>query len=474
METNNDYIIEIGLGDLDKAYTNTDKEQLRYDNLLTKFKERYEKSSQFIVRAPGRVNLIGEHIDYAGFAVLPMAIGNDMLIAAAVEDNETGLEVHVNHLDSKWQSYMLKLESSYLSMVQPHDWINYTIAGINAILFYIGNKGLSTVSLKKTIKLLVTGNVPIAAGLSSSSALTVCSALTIAKALGTSGSIKKEELAQTTIDYERSVGTACGGMDQTISVFAEKGTAKLIEFCPKLNLKSVKLPSDVSFVIANSLTESTKIDTLAFRYNKRVVENKLGLAIICKNKNINICPILHDLKTILSLDYDDLKKVIEENLKEGEYSHEDLKKEIDNIDEILKQVPYFQDVLSKNTGFNLRSRLIHVCCEAKRVEDFHNICNNSNPDIVLLGDLMNQSHQSCKDLYECSSNELDRLVEFSLNHKALGARLTGAGWGGCCVIMIRNEDLDDFLAELDKYYKGENKDYYFNTKPGQGALIITT
>jgi N-acetylgalactosamine kinase len=475
-QSNNILVLDYNESNLQMIY-NDDTHRERYDSFVSKFETLYNIKPKYIARAPGRVNLIGEHIDYAGFAVLPMAILNDIIIAIQWEDNNTDDSYfEINHFDSSMKSYNLTIKGnkSMLKFVEPHDWINYLIAGFNSILFWASHNNHSMKSGKK-VRMLVAGNVPFASGLSSSSALTVVSALAMSAVFEINNVISKAQLAETTINYERSVGTACGGMDQTISVFAEKGSAKLIEFCPKLDLHSVTLPDNVSFIIANSLTKSAKIDTLPFRYNKRVVENKLGIAILCKQRGVNPLPILYDFKVNFNLNYSELADIISNGLKDS-YSLQDIKDEIEDIDAILKAVPYYQDVLDKNTEFKLKDRLLHVAKEAERVENFFKQCKESNPLIIKLGELMNLSHNSCKDLYECSSSELDKLVEFSRTNSALGARLTGAGWGGCCVIMIHNDRVDEFMNNLKKYYKDnfdvEDNSYYFVTKPSQGALLF--
>jgi N-acetylgalactosamine kinase len=461
----------------------------RYTELLQKFENitypGYTPTA--IARAPGRVNLIGEHIDYEGFAVLPMAIENDILIAinASHSDGEAAekIDLHINHFDSnKFKSYEIKIDKEEnLKFVNPHDWVNYVIAGYNAIINFIIEKKINRDKTIKEIRLLFTGNVPPAAGLSSSSALTVCSALAFTKIFQISEFITKNELSLATINYERSVGTACGGMDQTISIYAVKDQAKLIEFYPKLSTKGIYLPNNVSFIIANSLTDSAKIDTLAFRYNKRVLENKLGLAIISKKLNLGKpYRTTIELKTALGVEYNQLLEIIEKNLKQKPYSIEDIQQELTDIDEILCSIPYYHEVLSKNKEFKLKDRLVHVCKEAERVENFYEICKSlaeSEDKIKNLGMLMNESHRSCRDLYECSSQELDSLTEFCLDNKAVGARLTGAGWGGCSVIMVRNEDLNYITEKLKDYYSKNEKvkidsETFFVTKASQGSCIF--
>ena len=480
-----------------------------FADLKNKYLTLYHQNLDFISRAPGRVNIIGEHIDYAGFSVLPMAVENDILVATGLQfdkdnyDKTPDILLQLNHvLPDNYSAFIFKISKTSefnLEFVKPHTWVNYLIAGFNSIIKGLNINNIEVLKNLKVskINLLVTGNIPCASGLSSSSALTVAGALSCIKILNLEKNFAKFDIANATINYERSVGTACGGMDQTISICAEKGNAKLIEFTPRLNAKTVNLPNSVSFIIANSLTQSTKIDTLAFRYNKRVVENKLGLSLIAKNLKLDYIPeVLIELKNNFPnkndvLDYSSLFSLIDNNLNKSDYSLEEIKIQLGEevIHKILEKVPYYDEVLMKNTHFSLHKRLVHVCKEAERVEKFYEICDNNSKEkkfsqeaIQQLGQLMNDSHVSCKELYECSSTELDKLVDFSLSNGAIGARLTGAGWGGCSVIMVNNGDLDIMLEKLKCYYElnfnldlkdKDITDYFFYTKASQGACLLS-
>ena len=153
------------------------------------------------------------------------------------------------------------------------------MCGYKAVLS-IDEKYYSQVSKPKGFKILIDSHVPPAAGVSSSSAFCVCAAVTTMHVNGMTNKIPKGDLSQMCVKAERMAGTACGGMDQTISIFAEKNKAKLIEFNPVLKAIDVNVPSIVSLVIANSLTPSPKLLTIGTRYNKRVVECKFGLLIM--------------------------------------------------------------------------------------------------------------------------------------------------------------------------------------------------
>lgn len=472
--------------ELGKVYDCVENQIVRHENFVKNFLSLYNTEPQFISRAPGRVNLIGEHIDYEGFGVLPMAIENDILVAVNVKEiNEDCGDANLAYLNINHQNNSHFKGRNFktngpIDFIKPHEWINYVLAGFNAIY----ESFLKEKKLKVNLNLLITGNVPFESGLSSSSALTVASALAFVRAFDMTETVSKNSLALATINYERKVGTACGGMDQTISIYAEKNQAKFIEFVPKLFAKSLSLPTSVSFVIANSLTKSPKVNTLAFRYNKRVVENKFALAMMCKRFGINVCTTLNEFKSSLGLSFKELYNTIDQNLTDDAYTYEKIVEELKCEEftiSLLKKIPYYEEVLKHNKEFFLRRRLVHVCNEAERVESFYDICTKAETleeNINVLGSLMNDSHSSCRDLYECSSPELDSIVKFALDNKAEGARLTGAGWGGCCVIMVRNENLDHLLKSMREYYiniglpEVEHDLTYFKTKPSQGACIL--
>ena len=189
--------------------------------------------------------------------------------------------------------------------------------------------------------------VPPAAGLSSSSAFTVCSALLTTHANGLIKEVDQKSLAELTVAAERLAGTACGGMDQTISVMGQKNVAKLIDFKPTLKVSDVKVPDSVSFVIANSLAPVPKLLTLGTRYNKRVVECKFALSILSmklgKSTSFIECPYndFEDLQRDLGVDFDEMSKHCEYHLTKGGYT---LAKLLEIHETPFKLVDHVKDV----------------------------------------------------------------------------------------------------------------------------------
>jgi N-acetylgalactosamine kinase len=207
----------------------------RYCRLLRRFEEVYGEKPRYFSRAPGRVNIIGEHIDYCGYAVLPAALEQDMIIAFK-ESAEAAIEVH-NDVENIYNHMKFPTDKDIKFVEQKEDkWVNYFLAAFKHIAQQ------KNPDLKTGYKVLISSTVPIDAGLSSSAAFSVSSTLVPLMVYGLRDKYTRSEMVQHIINYERSVGVACGGMDQTISVFAERGTAKLIEFNP-IKAHTVNIPA---------------------------------------------------------------------------------------------------------------------------------------------------------------------------------------------------------------------------------------
>ncbi|XP_053321119.1 N-acetylgalactosamine kinase [Spea bombifrons] len=430
------------------------------------FTSKYGCEPSFYARAPGRVNLIGEHIDYCGYAVLPMAIEQDILAAVKPTDFDV---VHLSNTNPSYLDFSVSFENIQIDKTKPL-WHNYFLCGLKGIQDHFHLTSLTGMNC------LLDGSIPPSSGLSSSSALVCCAGLVTLTANGMT--LSKVELAETCARCERYIGTEGGGMDQSISFLAEEGTAKLIEFSP-LRATDVRLPAGAVFVIANSCVEMNKAATAHF--NIRVVECRLATKILAKSKGLAWRDLmkLGDLQEKLGVTLEDMLAVVDEVLHPEPYTREEVCEFLGiSLDELRATV------LSQNTQevstFKLYQRAKHVYSEAARVLDFKKVCDEAPANALqLLGDLMNQSHLSCKDMYECSCPQLDQLVDICLKSGAVGSRLTGAGWGGCTVSMVPVQKLDHFLSSVqDSFYNTDDQrsllkeKSLFATKPGCGAMVI--
>ncbi|XP_078283426.1 N-acetylgalactosamine kinase isoform X2 [Rhinoraja longicauda] len=406
-------------------------ESERFTKLKDAFISKYGMPPAFYARAPGRVNLIGEHIDYSGYAVLPMALEQDIL--AAVTPTQTNI-IQLANTNPVYLDYSVHLNKIHIDTTKPL-WQYYFLCGFKGIQEHFN------LHVSGGINCMIDGTIPASSGLSSSSAL-VC----------------------------------CAGLITVIANGKVLSKAKLIEFNP-LRATNVKVPSGAVFVIANSCKEMNKAATTHF--NIRVVECRIAAKVLAKAKGLEWQKPLRlgDLQQGLGVDLETMLSTVEQVLHPEPYSRE----------EVCQCLGISQKelciILTQNTqdvpSFKLYQRAKHVYSEARRVVEFKRVCDETPANALqLLGDLMNQSHLSCRDMYECSCPELDQLVEVCLWSGAVGSRLTGAGWGGCTVSMVPTNKLDSFLAKVQEiYYKADNQrvtkqtQNLFATQPSGGAAI---
>lgn len=439
----------------------------RLQALKSAFEKKYGASPQFYVCAPGRVNLIGEHIDYCGYSVLPMAIEQNIIAAVSMNKSETIQLANTNPL---YTDYSVSCSEDIAIDRDNPKWYYYFLCGVKGIQENCSITNLAGMSC------VVDGTVPPSSGLSSSSALVCCAGLVTMEA--NQKSLSKVALAEICAKCERYIGTEGGGMDQSISFLAESGKAKLIEFQP-LRATDVKLPAGAVFVISNCCVEMNK--AASSHFNIRVVECRIAAKMLAHAQGLDCSGFvkLEKVQSALRMPLDEMETLVDRVFHPEPYNREEICKALG-----ITSQQFCSELLSANTQhvthFRLYQRAKHVYSEAGRVLEFKAVCD-SEPEnaLKLLGDLMNQSHSSCRDLYECSCPELDQLVELCIKSGALGSRLTGAGWGGCAVSMVPNEKVDGFLkAVREGYYLSDprraamEKQSLFVTKPGGGAAIF--
>ena len=236
---------------------------------------------------PGRVNIIGEHIDYCGYAVHPMAIDQDVVVGVMVD--QTGA-LELSNVDSvKYPSFSLDNVTNFTIDATSPSWWGYFQCGMKGVWeeckvekpkgmkLLLSGLDLCQDCLHSSLSTSFAGVIPASAGLSSSSALVVSAALVTVWANNVT--VGKEELANICARSERFIGTQGGGMDQAIEILAEKGSAKLIEFNP-LTTYNVTLPLGATFVVANTLEEKNKAASNDF--NTRVVECRIAAKILAR------------------------------------------------------------------------------------------------------------------------------------------------------------------------------------------------
>ncbi|XP_071874680.1 N-acetylgalactosamine kinase isoform X1 [Bombus fervidus] len=446
-------------------------------NILTDhFQSTYNVKPSFFVRVPGRVNLIGEHIDYCGYAVCPMAIEQDILVAVALSK---GNDIRLTNIDPRYNYFQCNFKDVSVCIKDAGsgpDWYKYFLCGVKGALEVIPEE-----CAPSGILAAVWGNIPPNSGLSSSSALV--SAAVLVTVHISQYQLPKRELATISASAERYIGTQGGGMDQAIAFLGKAGSAMLIEFNP-LRGTDVTLPKTAVFVIAHSQACHNKASTTD--YNLRVAECRLAAQMIAKkrNKPWERVQRLIDVQESLGMSEDEMVSVVTTDLHEEPYTLNEISKSLDTTNERLREISSVQS-FGDAQPFKLKQRALHVYQEAARVVKFQRISEESaiteDEKLRQLGNLMSNSHASLRKLYECSHPNVDSLVDKAMTCDAFGARLTGAGWGGCIVAITTKNKVSQFVDKLKKEIdrceiKDEFKlgDLVFPTEPNQGAAIYTT
>ncbi|KAF1920745.1 galactokinase [Ampelomyces quisqualis] len=490
-------------------------EAKRWESLLAKFKNLYGKPAAFVARSPGRVNIIGEHIDYSLYEVLPMAITADFVMAVAVRpSDEKPPRIRIANLDSdKFPTREFEIPDGEIAIdASEHEWTNYFKSGLKGVSQLLQKKRGRFTSVGMDI--VCHGTVPSGGGLSSSASVVCTSSLAVLAANG-EDTIDKKELCELAIVSERAVGVNSGGMDQAASVFSLRGSALYVSFKPSLDCANIEFPKtdpELAFVTAQSFVAADKHVTAPVCYNLRVVECTLAAAFLAKAFGLkkelpkDSSPLGTSLRGFHDTYFEE-KEDVSDNTKASVSEFEtQLTKLIQHTENYLPQEEGYtradicgllgvsEDELNQRymskfpvraEKFMLRQRALHVFTEALRVIRFRSLLSSppSNGKDLLqsLGHLMNTTQDSCRDMYDCSCPELDELCELARAAGAAGSRLTGAGWGGCSVHLVPKDRVEAVKkAWEEKYYRKKFPDITEEklaqavvvSEPGSGSMLF--
>ena len=347
-------------------------------------------STPRVFSSPGRVNLIGEHTDYNEGFVLPMAIDRRTYLAIAKRNDR---RVQAKSLVLK---DAVEFDLDDRSLVPERKWIRY-IAGVAWTLI---DQGLKLTGAD----LLIDSDVPIGGGLSSSAALEVATG----KALTTIAEVKIDDVALARAAQQAEtifVGTNVGIMDQLTALLGRKEHALLID-CRSLEAKPISLRNlQATIVVCNT---NVKHDLASSAYNERLTECERGVEQLRQK-----LPHVRSLRDVI-------------------------------LDEFLKCETELPEPV--------RRRCRHVVTENDRTLKAAGALQSG--DLETLGSLTKASHDSLRDDYEVSSPELDAMVEIAGRHQAVfGARMTGGGFGGCTINVVRPDGVDDFCGFVRNEYR---------------------
>lgn len=408
-------------------------QRTRYLSGISKFCEAFPDAKKLsIVRAPGRVNLIGEHSDYQGFPVLPMAIEHDVVAFFAPRKDRK-----VNLVNTCFYYPARSFEIS--KNIRPYaegNWGNYAKSASQAI-FEVAARSM------RGIDACIMGDIPSGSGLASSSALVTAVSVALAESNGLS--LEKQNISE----LIRGGRIESGGMDHVTSLMAERGKALKIDFDP-FSIDVVSVQGDHSFVVCNSLVSDYKSEEVLNENNRRVVEYKLGFALL-KNMVKPNTSILSHLNSLPKPEIDSLLSKLPESGFKLKDAAQMLKQPLHRLRDSILKLQNGEVLEEPEDGFKIRQRMKHILSEGKRVEEAADALGIG--DLVRFGKLMDESHKSCAADYEISCPELDHLVGICREEGALGARLTGSGFGGCVVALVEDKNLADFMsAVIARYY----------------------
>ncbi|MFI5351435.1 MAG: galactokinase [Candidatus Binatales bacterium] len=428
-----------------------DRELERAGALAALVRARVGADSQlWAVRAPGRVNLIGEHTDYSGLPVLPIAIDRSTIVVAAPHPRIEIDQIELSNADPAWPARRFAIARS-IAPFPAGDWGNYVKAAIQGVIDHFATRDTDLARLRGGV-MYVEGRVPPAAGLSSSSALTVSAALAFMALNGLE--LPSIEAAQLIASSERYVGTMGGAMDQAVSILGRRDHALFIEFDP-IRVRAVMMPSHAALVVADSREVADKSGQVRAEYNRRVIECALAARILARALELDGVKIIGDVvRRLKSWDPAELIATLAANAP-ASLGGLDSASRILGVGEQALRAELLgggpsRMTLDSTRPLEILRRARHVLSETKRVERAAAALEAGKLDEV--GALMNQSHRSLAEDFEVSTPRLDAMVECARRAGALGARLTGAGFGGSIIALCAAPEASGVIAALDRDY----------------------
>jgi galactokinase len=381
--------------------------------LKSAFINAYGQAAEAVYFAPGRVNLIGEHTDYNGGSVFPCALSFGTYLLLRKNGGKT-IKFH-----SLNQPEVTELNLDQLTTPLDKSWVNYPL-GVFAQFIKRG------IAIKYGYDILIWGNVPNGAGLSSSAALEVVTAYALNDQLGTN--FNRTVLAQIGQKAEHEFAFVnCGIMDQFASANGAKDHAIHLN-CDTLEFELVPVKLEGVKILISNTHSPHKLDSGA--YNQRVAECKTAVEQLNK---------VRPLKYLAEL-------------SEAE----------------------FKSIESAITDPVAHKRARHVVGEVQRTADAVKALKAG--DLVKFGKLMNASHMSLRDDYEVTGPELDCMAEEAWKVEGvIGSRMTGGGFGGCTVSLVKDEAIDTFIDKVGKAYEAKIgiKPEFYIAEIGDGACKLS-
>jgi len=382
--------------------------------LISEFNKLYGQTNESlkVFFAPGRVNLIGEHTDYNGGKVFPMAIDAGTYLVIRTNSSDK-----VNFASANYE-FKASVQIDNLNKIKDGVWVNYPLGIVNEFV----ENGVEI----KGFDAFYSGNIPPAAGLSSSASIEMVTAFALNEMF--SAGYDRMELVKLCKKSENEfIGVNCGIMDMFAVGFGKENNAIALD-CATLEYNYAPFElNHLQLVVSNTNKERGLADS---KYNERVSECNQAVQIVRRSKEIN------------------------------------------NLSELsLKDFREIEHLFSNPV---IKRRAYHIVSENYRVEESLKALKNN--DLNLFGKLMNASHVSLRDNYEVTGLELDCLVNAALEVEGvIGSRMTGAGFGGCTISLVDKLCLEVFYEKVSKEYKSKTgrTPLFYIFKPSEGVRELS-
>jgi len=459
---------------LGKVYNIDVKKRLL--TVLEYFAGRFpEQQSVALLRAPGRVNIIGEHQDYNSLPVFPMALDYDMMASLSPRED---LEVHA--VNPEFPDRVFSIQEK-IPKFDTGDWGNYIKAGVQGVVDELGG-----IDRLRGFDACFYGTVPVGAGLSSSSTLVVASAMAVLEASGVE--MDSLVLAERMASAEWYVGTQGGGMDHASSILSEKGKALKIDFFP-LRVRPVSLPAGYTIVVANTMVLSTKTKESKLRFNLLPAACRAATAMLVASYSLDPekNKFLGDIYRTMGRE--ETLKALRDTFTRDRYTKQEIAafvgRTVEELDRELFTTSAGELIPEPEGGFRVGARARHVITETIRLEE--SIKAIEAGDGEAFGEQINGSWLSCRDDFEISHPALEDIVAIAREAGSSGSRLTGAGWGGCTVHLVADSKVEQVMEalqkgyyedaiskypEAEKRYREKPEDALLACRPSAGARVL--
>jgi galactokinase len=373
------------------------------------FQDRFGVAPQVVASAPGRVNLIGEHTDYNEGFVLPVAIDRRIRVAVAPRTDDR-VVAYSEEFDEQWE-----VGTTVVDNLRSRRWSDYVLA----ILRMLTQEGHPIPAMS----VFISGGVPVGAGVSSSAALEIA----LARALCVAMDLPWEPLRMARLAQNAEnefVGVSCGIMDQFTATAGRAGNAILLD-CRTLASTYVRVPPEVAIVVMDTGVRRTLNGS---DYNAR-----RAVCDYVVNRIRAIAPNVRALR------------------------------------DVTPSLLQTAKVLLDSTAYR---RARHVVDENARPKALALALSGGNLEAA--GALLNDSHESLRALYEVSSVHLDLICDAARAHPACyGARMTGAGFGGCAIALVRPDGTKQFMRDVQPRYEAQSykRAHFFRVEADDGARL---